>query len=154
MLSATILIWGEEMFFIGDKYGFLSCLAFSPMVINHIHFPNAMAAFQSFKTTDLAYRKFRFENCEPFDAYKAGHRLPLRPDWKDLREDVMLQILKRKFRIPAFREKLVALDEPIVADTKDKNDEFWGVYYKSGGGRNTLGRLLMRVRAECRAEIL
>jgi ribA/ribD-fused uncharacterized protein len=73
-------------------------------------------------------------------------RLPLRPDWEQVKEGVMRRAVLRKFETHAqLRELLLATgDEEIVERNVD--DEYWGCG-KEGKGNNRLGHLLMEVRA-------
>jgi ribA/ribD-fused uncharacterized protein len=73
-------------------------------------------------------------------------RLPLRPDWEQVKEGVMRRAVLRKFETHAqLRELLLATgDEEIVERNVD--DEYWGCG-KEGTGNNRLGHLLMEVRA-------
>ena len=72
-----------------------------------------------------------------------------RDDWERVRLDVMLSVLRCKFRhSPACRTVLLATGErPLVE--RSMTDLFWG-QTASGVGENNLGRLLVVVRRELR----
>ncbi len=71
-------------------------------------------------------------------------RLPLRPDWEQVKDDVMRSAVLRKFQTHAdIREILVSTgDEELVENAP--GDYYWG--WKDGTGRNMLGIILMEVR--------
>ncbi len=75
---------------------------------------------------------------------------PLRPDWNEVKEDVMRQALRAKFAQHAeLRSLLLSTgDEEIVENAP--GDFYWGCG-KDGTGQNRLGALLMELRTELRA---
>lgn len=84
-------------------------------------------------------------------AKRAGRRVALRPDWEDVKMDVMLTALRAKFSQPPFAAALLATGEDVIAENSPTDFE-WGVRDATGGfaGQNQLGRLLMQVRDELR----
>lgn len=74
---------------------------------------------------------------------------PLRPDWEQVKDDVMRRAVRRKFEAhPELRQVLLATGaEPIVENAP--KDWYWGCG-KDGTGKNMLGRILMEVRAALR----
>jgi ribA/ribD-fused uncharacterized protein len=76
--------------------------------------------------------------------------LPLRADWHDVREAVMYRALRAKFsQYPHLAERLFLTgDAQLINDAQD--DAQWGAG-PDRCGRNRLGILLMRLRAELAA---
>ena len=74
---------------------------------------------------------------------------PLRPDWEEVKEDVMRRAILAKFTAhKGIRDVLLATgDEEIVETAPD--DYFWGGG-KKGTGKNRLGHILMDVREQLR----
>ncbi len=73
------------------------------------------------------------------------------PDWTSLKVGVMQRALKAKFtQHPDLREILVQTGERGLIEHTEQ-DAFWGDA-GDGAGQNMLGVLLMRIRAELRAE--
>jgi ribA/ribD-fused uncharacterized protein len=72
---------------------------------------------------------------------------PRRPDWDAVRDDVMRQVVRAKFRQHAdIRAILLGTgDAQLVEHTE--NDDYWGDG-GDGHGRNMLGTILMEVRQE------
>lgn len=68
-----------------------------------------------------------------------------RNDWFSVNVQIMFEILQCKFSSGKEREILKETNDKILVE-HTSNDNFWGDGH--GKGRNTLGRLLMRVRNE------
>ena len=70
----------------------------------------------------------------------------LRPDWDDMREEIMLSALRLKFAQPSAREVLISTGERMLVESSPF-DYFWASG-QDGSGLNRLGILLMQVRQE------
>ncbi len=111
-------------------------------------------AFQAAKTLDPKERLL-IQLCEtPADARKCGRRVTLRPDWNEIKVDVMLELLRQKFSHPRLKDMLVATEDAVLIEGNTHHDNFWGnctcrkcVEIE---GQNHLGKLLMQVREELR----
>ena len=88
----------------------------------------------------------------PAAAKRLGEQLPLRPDWEQRKVKVMAALLKRKFRDPALRAKLLATGNAKLIEGNRWGDRFWGVDLRTGEGQNMLGRLLMAIRRQLQHE--
>jgi N-glycosidase YbiA len=135
--------------FIGE-YRFLSNFYGSPIEFEGIQFRTVEHAFQAAKTNRVGER-FRITTLPtPAQAKKVGRTLHLRSDWEVVKQDVMLGLLRHKFkRGTLLAEKLVATGDEELVEDNHWGDTYWGVC--SGRGENHLGRLLMQVREELRA---
>jgi ribA/ribD-fused uncharacterized protein len=130
----------------------------SPLEWQGIRYSDVESAFQSAKTTDkrarLAFAADKL--AAPGKAKQMGRALELRPDWEQVKDDVMLEILRAKFRDPRLAELLKGHGQPLVEWTQ-WHDNWWGVCLcgraMCHGGRNRLGSLLMQVRLELRAQV-
>ena len=72
--------------------------------------------------------------------------IPIRSDWDQVRDDVMLHALRRKFANLRLAELLLATGaRPLVEASPI--DDYWGSG-AHGNGRNRLGELLAQVRRE------
>ncbi len=121
---------------------FYSC----PVPFEGLTFSNSEAAFQAAKSLDMKER-VKFVDLAAGQSKKLGRRVELRPDWEEVKIDIMRQVLKSKFtQNLELREKLVATGDTELIEGNNWNDTFWGVC--RGKGRNHLGKLLMEVRAE------
>ncbi len=130
-------------------YGFLS--NFYPCDVtmpDGITYPSVEHAFQAQKTEDVAARR-GFLDLTAGQAKRRGRLVHLRPDWDDVKDDVMLTALRLKFADPDLRAKLLITGDAELVEGNTWGDMYWGVC--SGHGRNRLGQLLMQVRNEIRA---
>lgn len=81
------------------------------------------------------------------DAKKLGKLVTIRPDWDEIKVEVMYEIVKAKFHYnPDLREMLLATEDAELIEGNWWGDTFWGVC--KGQGLNNLGKILMRVRDE------
>lgn len=135
------------------EYAFLS--NFADTIIEHedILYTSVEAAFQAAKTTDMELRR-RMARYSPVDAKRAGRKVSLRSDWESVKEDIMYELLKKKFQSDAFgyRTKLLHTGDAELIEGNNHKDTYWGVC--NGSGKNRLGHLLMRVRDEIRNEVI
>lgn len=129
------------------KYFFLS--NFFPCQLHDVDFPDITyqsveAAFQAAKVTTRSERA-AFSDADPSTAKRLGRRVRLRPDWESIKDSVMEQYLRQKFSSPQLVAQLKAVTEPIVEDNT-WGDRYWGRC--NGYGRNRLGQLLEKIKAE------
>ena len=99
------------------------------------------------KTKDMGLRE-RFVLTNPKESKKLGRSIALRPNWDNLRLDVMFLIVYDKFyRNADIRQKLLKTGDKYLEETNHWKDMFYGVDYYSEIGENNLGKILMRVRS-------
>jgi hypothetical protein len=104
-------------------------------------------AFQAAKTLEAAER-LAIRRCEtPGKAKRAGREVTLREDWDVVRVPIMRSLLEQKFseRNPALMAALCLTAPEQLVEGNSWGDTFWGVC--RGRGANTLGVLLMDIRA-------
>ena len=85
----------------------------------------------------------------PMDAAieRRDRQNPLRPDWEEVKDEVMLQALRMKFnQHPEIAKRLLATGDAILIE-HTQNDAYWADG-GDGSGKNRLGLLLMQVRDE------
>jgi ribA/ribD-fused uncharacterized protein len=111
-------------------------------------YPTVEHAYHAAKTTDQELRQLISEinRNRPQDAKAVGRKLHLRPDWEQIKLEVMLELLRSKFCSYPCRELLLQTDDAELIEGNWWGDTFWGVC--NGVGENHLGRLLMQVRTE------
>lgn len=113
---------------------------------------NSEAAFQAAKTLDMDER-LKFTNLNPSEAKKRGRRVELRPDWEEVKETIILEILRDKFgphNQVMMHRLLMTKDEELI-EGNCWHDNYWGSCSCSkckDKGKNRLGILLMQVREE------
>lgn len=139
------------------KYAFLSNFEQSPFTVDGVTFPTVEHWFQAFKTLNPQEFRNIIAAETPGKAKRMGRHVILRPDWEEVKVDVMREGLRKKFTIPEFRVKLLATDDEELMEGNTWHDNTWGncVCQKCQNipGRNMLGMLLMELRNEIRYEI-
>lgn len=130
------------------RYYFLSNFYSVPIKHGLLTFANTEAAFHSEK---CPVRAGEFTKLNPSEAKRLGRRVRLRSDWDQIKDNVMLDVVRAKFtQHPDLAQKLLATGDEELVEGNDWGDIYWGVY--KGRGKNMLGKILMRVRAELRGE--
>jgi len=84
-----------------------------------------------------------------FDALKERHdrlRPGMQREWDDRRPALMRRLLRSKFANPQLRQALLATGEKHLSNTAEGADRYW--HAPGGTGENTLGKLLMELRAQ------
>lgn len=117
------------------------------------YWPTVEHFFQAQKFLDDGYQERIRRALSPKDARALGQsrRMPIRPDWDEVRDAVMLRALRLKFARPALRQLLLETgDRPLVEASPF--DYYWGAG-QDGSGLNRLGELLQSVRAELRSSL-
>lgn len=132
------------------KYRFLSNFYPSVVLLDGEAYPTVEHAFQAAKSLDPVFRSEvrKINRYQPGLAKKAGRRTALRLGWNDMREDVMLDLVRQKFIGPnTLGHLLLATGDEELVEGNHHGDTYWGTV--DGFGRNALGQILMQVRDEC-----
>lgn len=115
-------------------------------------FDTAEAAyhFQKFPNSGSARREIIFApSAHHVFKYAEAHKAQRRPDWNDVKVDIMRCILAAKASQHEYvRRKLLATGERELVEDSWR-DDFWG-WGPNRDGQNMLGKLWMQVRAELR----
>jgi ribA/ribD-fused uncharacterized protein len=117
-----------------------------------VYWPTVEHYFQAQKFPEAPAHRERIRRAAtPREAKNLGRtrEIPIRPDWDQVKEEVMLRALRSKFAAPRLRELLLATGERPLVEASPF-DSYWGSG-NAGTGRNRLGELLARVRAELRS---
>ena len=129
------------------EFRFLS--NFYPSVLSyrdHVY-TTAEHAFQSSKAIDPRDAATIRTAATPLQAKRLGRRVKIRPDWDDIRIDVMREIVTAKFERHAdLHVSLIQTGDAVLIEGNHWGDNFWGVP-QGGRGQNQLGKILMDVRA-------
>lgn len=135
------------------EWAFLSNFAACRLKYDGKVFPTSEHAYQAMKTLDpIEYRAIGTAPTAG-EAKRLGRKATLRPDWENIKFDVMLDILRIKFGDPWMRAHLMETDDAILVEGNSWHDQIYG---DCGCGRrscafpgkNMLGKLLMQVRTE------
>lgn len=128
-----------------DDHAFLSNFYPAPIEWEELLFPSVEHAFQAAKCRDVIERR-SFTSGFAADVKQLGQMVPLRRDWDEVKQQIMLDLVRRKFEIPALARRLFATADTTLIEGNLWGDRYWGVC--GGVGRNELGKILMRVREE------
>ena len=135
--------------FVG-KHAFLSNFYEHRMVYAGIGVSTAEHAFQMSKATNPEDMRHIASQRTPGLAKRLGRRVTLPDNWEEIKQDVMLDIVRVKFEHPDLRQKLMDTGDAELIEGNSWGDCYWGVC--NGVGSNHLGKILMRVRDEIRSD--
>lgn len=134
-----------------DEYFFLSNYFPSYVLFEEGVYNSAEAAFQAAKTTDRRLR-YRFMGVKAGEAKRLGRMVELRPDWEDVKYDIMKQVVHNKFCEPELQDALLSTGDEELVEGNTWHDNIWGdcrcKKCKNIPGQNWLGQILMEVREE------
>lgn len=148
-------------YFIG-RYSFLSNFHTNPIVYEGIEYPSAENAYQAHKTDDPHIRKDWFASplMKPGEAKRFGRSVKLRPDWDQVKDQIMLEIVRAKFNDKKLRALLDLTGHSTLIEGNDWHDIYWGIcdgecshnpfHHGVSIGFNKLGTILEYVRMEIR----
>ena len=137
------------------KYYFLSNFYSAPVTIDGVTYRNNEAAFQAAKLVDIDERKKAFSDLSPNDAKYMGRHCKLRPDWENIKFDVMRDCVHAKFsQNPDLVKKLLATGNEELIEGNTWHDNTYGdckcPKCQNIKGKNMLGKILMEEREALR----
>lgn len=126
---------------------------FSPVTVwlDGVCYQSIEHAYQAAKTLNPQTRA-TFLLIDAGGAKRLGRRIALRPDWDDVKLEIMRALITQKFSRsdhPSLVTLLLATQPHELVEGNSWHDVFWGrcTCEKHGGvGENHLGRLLMERR--------
>lgn len=140
-----IFFWSNE-----DEYGCFSNFYEGPYEIDGLMWPTTEHYFAAQKTQDPELREGIRRASTPSDAKAMGKVIELRPDWEDVKYDVMIDALTAKFgNNLKLKEILLSTGDALIYEDSPY-DKVWGTGVRGavGSGRNLLGKALMQVRQD------
>jgi ribA/ribD-fused uncharacterized protein len=132
-------------------YRFLSNFYPCPISFDGMMYPTVEHAFQAAKTESYLVREMIRDCPTPGTAKRMGGNKKLfiiRPHWDEMRLGTMLSLLRKKFSLRSFKERLISTGDRQLVEGNWWRDTYWGVDDETGLGENHLGKLLMQVREE------
>ena len=107
--------------------------------------------FQAAKATTPEDRTAILNCPTPATAKRMGRAVILRPNWGEIKDEIMLALLREKFAPGTdYAKWLLETGEQELLEGNRWGDRYWGVDLTTGEGQNVLGNLLMQVRRELR----
>jgi ribA/ribD-fused uncharacterized protein len=138
------------------QYRFLSNFWPTPRLFTgktHTPIKTLEHGYQACKTL-VKEERIRIYSClTPAEAKRLGKHVTLRDDWFEVKDNIMLKLLRAKFDDPNLKDMLLSTGDEGLIEGNMWHDNYWGSCYCNrcgGSGRNILGILLMQVREECR----
>jgi len=126
---------------------FLSNFFPSPVVLAGKRYPSAEHAYQALKAVNERDQEYVRAAPTADEAKRRGRSIERRPDWIDVRSNLMERVLRAKFQQhPDLLRRLCSTGGALLVEDNTWGDSFWGVV--DGNGQNRLGVLLMKIRAE------
>jgi ribA/ribD-fused uncharacterized protein len=131
-------------------YEFLSNFHPSTVRFDGVLYPTVEHAYQASKSLDPKVRDLIRRARTPADAKKLGQGVSVRPDWPEIKLQIMRGLIREKFENPFLRPLLLSTENSLLILNNRWNDRFWGVC--RGDGENWLGKILMEERERIRCE--
>lgn len=129
------------------SYSFLSNFYTSRFTLEGTTYLTVEHAFQAAKALDLFDQETILLAETAEDAKHLGRLVSLRPDWELVKEKLMYNFVNEKFKQnEEIKQKLFKTGNSYLEEGNMHGDTEWGVC--KGKGKNLLGKILMRVRAE------
>lgn len=131
------------------EYGYLSNFWPAPITLKGVVWPTSEHYFQAQKFAGTAHEEAIRQTPSPMIAARMGRSRarPLRPDWDDVKEQIMFEALRAKFGQHADLAALLRATGDALLIERSARDAYWADG-GDGHGLNRLGALLMRLRDE------
>lgn len=134
-----------------QPYGCFSNFSRHGITMEGVWWPTVEHYFQAQKFAGTPYAEQIHRAATPKQAAALGRSrsVPLRSDWEQVKDEIMLAAVQRKFEThEALRALLLATSDEEIIENAPK-DYYWGSG-ADGSGQNKLGQTLMTVRARLR----
>ena len=120
-----------------------------------ISYPTVEHAFQAAKATNYKDMQYVADAATPGEAKQRGRKVQLRSDWEEVKDNIMLDLLRIKFQNPDMQWRMLQTLEDKIDDFCEDNwwhDNYWGncncPRCRTIIGQNMLGKLRTQVRNE------
>jgi ribA/ribD-fused uncharacterized protein len=141
-----------EFYSTREAYGAFSNFAPNPIELDGLRWPTVEHYFQAQKFAGTPHVEAIRQAPSPMVAARMGRSRarPLRPDWDQVKDEIMLRAVRAKFVQHADLAALLLSTGDALIVEHALRDRYWGAG-ADGSGANKLGQILMTVRAELRA---
>jgi ribA/ribD-fused uncharacterized protein len=147
------MIKGNSILQFREEYNWLSNFFPCDITVDGKKFPSVEHAYMSFKNSSEDWQsKCMDKSIKAGQIKRLSREIELVEGWDGMKVSVMRKCLEAKFRIPAFRNKLIETGDSYIAEGNWWGDYFWGVDSETQVGENNLGKLLMEIRERVRIE--
>ncbi len=136
---------------LSEEFGEFSNFALYPIEIDGKKWKTSEHYYQAMKSFDISEQDAIMQAETPKDAANKGRdpNRNLRPDWDEVKNDVMRKAIFAKFSQHEYLKKLLLSTGDKIIIEHSKKDAYWG----NGGddnGKNMLGKILMETRDRLR----
>jgi ribA/ribD-fused uncharacterized protein len=111
-------------------------------------------AYQAAKATNPDDWRAIAQANTPTDAKRVGRGIKIRPDWDEVKEFIMMDLLWHKFKKRELVEKLLETGDAMLIEGNTWHDQIWGncncERHIDTPGKNLLGSYLMFTRSKLR----
>lgn len=132
------------------EYRFLSNFHVKEFTFNGKSYQSSEHAYQAYKATNEEDHEYIRMSPTPNDAKKRGQKIIMRPDWNDVKINIMREILIEKFKDEELKQLLLATGDAYLEETNYWHDNFFGVCVcedcQHYSAKNNLGKILMEIR--------
>ena len=139
---------------VNEPYGDLSNFSPHPFQLKGRLWPTSEHYFQAQKFAGTEHEEAVRMAQSPKLAAELGRsrNRPLRPDWENVKDDIMREALQAKFsQHPALCSMLLSTGESELIEHTGR-DNYWADG-GDGSGKNRLGQLLMELRTKLRERL-
>lgn len=128
-----------------EDYRFLSNFEETLIEYEGLTYLCSEGAYQAAKSPHQSVRE-AFVGLTGSEAKKLGRKIEMRPNWDQIKVQVMLDITRIKYTNRYMAHKLIRTGDRYLEETNYWGDVYWGVC--NNVGNNYLGHILMKVRGE------
>jgi ribA/ribD-fused uncharacterized protein len=144
--------------FRGELYYLSNFYPDSPFYFKKTKFKTSEHFFMTFKTLDKLEQSKIINAPTASAAKKLGKLVKLRPDWEDIKFNVMYMAIYLKFtQNTDILEKLLNIDDDLLIENNIHHDDVWGnclcPKHVDKNGQNYLGRLLKKLKYDLLKEL-
>ena len=142
-----------KFYSVTEDYGEFSNFALFPIKLKGKIWKTTEHYFQAQKFEDKGYREKIRKASTPMIAAQLGRSRKIRilKNWDSKKDNIMYEALMAKFtQHNELKEILIGTNNKILIEHTE-NDNYWGDG-GNGTGKNRLGKLLMKIRAELKED--
>lgn len=145
----------DTVYFYAQTADYAEFSNFAPfgVLMGGVWWPTVEHYFQAQKFDDLDYREQIRRASRPKEAKTLGmtRKLPLRADWEEVKDGIMLDAVRTKFQTHGKLARLLLSTGDRMIVEHAPMDAYWGCG-PDGNGLNKLGKILMSIREELQGE--
>jgi len=120
----------------------------APFHLDGVEWQTVEHYYQAAKTDDPEVKEMIREAETAAEAMRIGQVLDVRPDWEEIRDDVIRRAYYAKFKAhKKWRRILISTHGTPLHDASPRKHPYWGVK-----GKDRLGQILMEVRTQLKKE--